>query len=154
MGVSRLSPGWTIEATATSGGSIEPFGRIAVQPGASQSYSILAKPGNVLRALLVDGAEVSAGPSFTFRDVSAAHSITALFADAALAPPAAVTPLAPSGVLSSGQPTYQWTAQPGADSYLLWVGTGSASAFSVWYTAGAAGCGTGTGVSSATPATP
>lgn len=68
------------------------------------------------------------------------------------AAPTALTLVSPTGGIGMTAPTYQWTAQPGVDSYLLWVGSGSSTVFSAWYTATAAGCSAGTGICAVTPA--
>lgn len=65
------------------------------------------------------------------------------FAVSLAGPPAAVTPLGPAGAAGTGTPTFTWASQSGVDSYQLWVGTGASTAYSVWYSAAAAGCASG-----------
>lgn len=70
------------------------------------------------------------------------------------APPTVVTLVSPAGLTWSTTPAYTWNAQPGVASYHLWVGTGTTPVLSAWYTAEQAGCASGAGPCSVTPATP
>ncbi len=68
--------------------------------------------------------------------------------------PGKATPVSPSAAISSLKPTYVWNAVSNATSYLLWVNSGSSSPLILtWFTASEAGCSSGTGTCSATPAT-
>lgn len=69
-------------------------------------------------------------------------------------PPPAPTQIAPDGVIESTTPTYSWNPSTGATSYWLFVGNGSGALIIQNYLAAAAGCDTGTGPCSVTPATP
>jgi len=70
--------------------------------------------------------------------------------------PGLPTLLSPSGTGNDATPTYSWNAVPGATSYRLYVADQSdpnAPYVNVWYTAAQAGCESGTGTCSITPAT-
>jgi hypothetical protein len=69
------------------------------------------------------------------------------------APPPAATLISPSGTVSTMTPTYTWNAVSTALDYLLWVNDSTGNPIQQWYTASAAGCGSGTGICSVTPAT-
>ncbi len=70
---------YTITATAGPGGSISPSGEVAVEAGASQSFTIAPDPGYSITGVKVDGASVGAVSTVTFTDVSADHSVAATF---------------------------------------------------------------------------
>jgi hypothetical protein len=63
------------------------------------------------------------------------------------------TLLSPTGTISTRNPTYSWNAVANATYYYLWVNDSSGNKIATWYTASQAGCGSGTGVCSVTPAT-
>lgn len=150
--VSHLRPGWRVRATATKGGSIGPVGDVVVPPGAEQTFTVTPAAGFTTTSLLVDGAEVGPLASYTFRDLTRAHTISAVFAPVPIDPtPVAPTLVSPSGPIASAKPTYVWNAQPGALTYRLWVGTGSTTTLSRGCTAAEAGCAAGTGTCSLTP---
>jgi hypothetical protein len=66
--------------------------------------------------------------------------------------PPAATLVAPSGAISDTTPTYTWNAVANATYYYLWVNDSSGNKIKTWYTAAAAGCSSGTGTCSVTPA--
>jgi len=68
-------------------------------------------------------------------------------------PPAAATLISPSGTTSTLKPTYTWSAVSTATDYLLRVSDSSGDRIYQWYTAAAAGCGSGSGTCSVTPDT-
>jgi len=70
----------TITATATGGGTISPAGAVVVAYGASQGFSITPAANYHVADVLVDGASVGAVTSYTFNNVTAAHTIAASFA--------------------------------------------------------------------------
>jgi beta-lactamase superfamily II metal-dependent hydrolase len=70
---------WTIVASAGAGGSIAPSGSVAVVQGANQTFSFRPDPGHHVTTLTVDGSPVSPETTFTFTNVTAAHSIGATF---------------------------------------------------------------------------
>jgi M6 family metalloprotease-like protein len=70
--------------------------------------------------------------------------------------PVQATLVAPSSgmTVSSTTPTYQWNVVPGADRYLLQVNSLFGIKISISYTKEEAGCASGTGICSVTPASP
>jgi hypothetical protein len=71
---------YTISASAGTNGSISPSGNISVSQGTSLAFTISANTGYNIQDVLVDGASAGAVASYTFSNVTAAHSISAAFA--------------------------------------------------------------------------
>ena len=67
--------------------------------------------------------------------------------------PSKATLISPSGTITDTTPTYTWNAVSGSTWYYLWVNEGSSKKIVKWYTAASAGCGSGSGTCSVTPAT-
>ena len=70
---------FTLTASAGTGGSITPNGDTLVDHGGSQSFSITPDSGYQIADLLVDGVSVGSLDSYEFTNVTAAHTIEALF---------------------------------------------------------------------------
>ena len=70
---------YTITATAGEGGSITPAGEVSVKEGASQTFAIAAQEGYAIADVLVDSQSVGAVDSYTFENVTANHTIAAVF---------------------------------------------------------------------------
>ena len=68
-----------ITATAGAGGSISPSGDVQVAAGGSQTFTITPNAGYSISNVLVDGVSVGAGPSYTFSNIQANHTIAAYF---------------------------------------------------------------------------
>lgn len=77
---------YTITATAGANGSISPSGSVEVKEGADQTFTITADEGYEIETLKVDGNEVSAASSYTFSNVTEAHSIEAAFKQKEITP--------------------------------------------------------------------
>lgn len=69
----------TITATAGSGGSISPSGKVAVTEGTDQAFTITPDEGNKVRDVAIDGKSVGALGSYTFEDVRGDHTISVTF---------------------------------------------------------------------------
>jgi type IV pilus assembly protein PilY1 len=69
-----------ITASAELGGMISPAGTVVVREGESQNFAITPFPGNSIQDVLVDGVSVGAVSNYTFTNVTADHSIVAVFA--------------------------------------------------------------------------
>lgn len=69
----------TITALAGTNGSISPNGITTVNCGIDQTYTITPNSGYVVDDVLVDGVSVGPVTSYTFTNVTAAHSISATF---------------------------------------------------------------------------
>ena len=70
---------YSINATASAGGSIEPSGLEPVYCGGNKSYTITPLSGYEIEDVLVDGSSVGAVSSYTFTNVMADHTISASF---------------------------------------------------------------------------
>ncbi len=71
--------GYTITATAASGGSISPSGDVDVVSGEDQTFDISPEDGYKISDVLVDGVSQGTISSYTFTDVVADHTIDAQF---------------------------------------------------------------------------
>ena len=70
---------YTIEATAGTGGSISPSGNISVREGADQTFTITPDKGYTVANVKIDGESIGAVKSYTFENVSKAHTIEVIF---------------------------------------------------------------------------
>ena len=70
---------YTITAQASEGGTITPNGEVSVKEGASQTFEIKAASGYEIADVLVDGQSVGVVETYTFENVTAAHTISASF---------------------------------------------------------------------------
>ena len=70
---------YTITATAGSGGTISPSGKISVAEGSAPTFRITPSTGYKISSVKVDGVEQGAITSYSFQNVSANHAITAAF---------------------------------------------------------------------------
>lgn len=77
--ISNTIPTYTIVASASNGGKIQPSGSIVVRKGASQTFTIIPDSGFIIDDVIVDGNSVGKVSSYTFSNVSANHGISALF---------------------------------------------------------------------------
>ena len=79
IGVTFTPDVFTIIATTTANGSIEPAGVVTLARGASQTYTITPATGYKVSTAIVDGVTKGAITSYTFSSITANHTITALF---------------------------------------------------------------------------
>jgi len=82
QGVNTCAPvatEYTLTATAGAHGTIAPAGSVRVPSGASQSFQIAPDSGYRILEVTIDGVPVGAVAAYTFRSVSANHSIEATF---------------------------------------------------------------------------
>ena len=75
----------TITASAGPNGSISPSGAVTVNEGGSQTFTIAPATNYHIASVTVDGAAQALTSSYTFANVTAAHTITATFEIDALA---------------------------------------------------------------------
>ena len=68
---------YAITASAGSGGSISPTAGINVNHGASQTFIITPSTGYQIASVLVDGVSQGTPGSYSFSNVTAAHTIQA-----------------------------------------------------------------------------
>jgi len=71
---------WTITASAGANGTINPIGAITVNNGTDTTLTITPDSGYQVLDVLVDGGSVGAVTSHTFTNVTADHTIEAIFA--------------------------------------------------------------------------
>ena len=64
---------------ATTGGSISPSGKTLVAQGQNVTYTITPKTGFAILAVAVDGTQVGAVKTYTFKNVQGPHTISAAF---------------------------------------------------------------------------
>ena len=69
----------TITSSAGPNGSISPSGNIIIDQGSDKSFIISPDAGYQIADVLVDGSSVGAVSSYTFTNVSQAHTISATF---------------------------------------------------------------------------
>ncbi|WP_279343071.1 PKD domain-containing protein [Geothrix paludis] len=74
---------YAITASAGTGGTISPTGTVTVASGGSQTFTISPSAGYVISSVTVDGVNQGALGSYTFSNVTAAHTIAAAFAASA-----------------------------------------------------------------------
>jgi hypothetical protein len=70
---------YTITSSAGIGGTITPSGMKSIKSGSSQSYSIKANTGYKIKYIQVDGRLLSARSTYSFSNIKADHTITAIF---------------------------------------------------------------------------
>ena len=94
---------YTITASAGTGGSISPSGSASVNSGSSKTFTITASSGYKIVDVKVDGSSVGALSSYTFSNLTSAHTLSATFASAAsLSAGSATLGDGGSGTLTSG----------------------------------------------------
>ena len=102
-----------ITASAGAGGSISPSGTVAVTEGLSKTFTITPNYGYRIHSVLVDGVDQGAVSSYTFSDVTRAHTIKALFTlntysiTASAGAGGSITPSGSISVVHGGSQTYQ-----------------------------------------------
>ncbi len=70
---------YTISVSSQTGGSITPDGEVTVIEGETQTFTITADEGYSIGDVKVDGESVGAVSEYVFEDISADHTIEALF---------------------------------------------------------------------------
>lgn len=70
---------YLIEASAGTGGTISPAGKVWVSRGSDKTFTIVPAEGYVISSVLVDGKDVGTAGTYTFEDVRSGHTITASF---------------------------------------------------------------------------
>ena len=87
-GFYRMSapPQYTLTASAGAGGTISPSGSVKVTQGYPQTFTITANAGYIISAVIVDGASVGVVGSYSFYNVTAAHTISASFSALVVGP--------------------------------------------------------------------
>ncbi len=70
---------YTITASAGTGGGISPSGKIAVTRGSRERFTFVPENDYLLKHVLVDGVSVGAVNEYVFEQISASHTIEAIF---------------------------------------------------------------------------
>ena len=103
---------FTITASAGQGGSITPSGAVTVEKNGSQTFTITPSEGYEIAAVIVDGTSQGAVDTYTFENVTEAHTITASFTEKAVTLPDSIHEDFNSGSLPAG-----WTVEGPSASY-------------------------------------
>jgi type IV pilus assembly protein PilY1 len=101
---------YTITASAGSNGSINPSGAVAVNRGASQTFTFTPNSGQAINNVVVDGVSQGAISSYTFTNVTTTHTISASFAAARwtiTTSPGAHSTIQPSGTYAVADSSQQ-----------------------------------------------
>jgi hypothetical protein len=120
-----------ITSSAGANGSITPYGEVWVAYGSSQTYTITPETGYRIADVAVDGASVGRVASYTFRNVTVSHSISAAFTvdtvtiTAASGAHGAISPAGAVAVPFGGSQTF--VMAPGTDYHVANVVVDGAS---------------------------
>lgn len=79
ISVVKKVDGFTIMASAGTGGKITPSGDMKVEKGKDASFTFSANSGYAVSEVIVDGKKVVASGSYTFKNVSENHTIAVTF---------------------------------------------------------------------------
>jgi len=114
---------YLITTSAGTHGSISPSGDVAVVSGQNQSFTITPDSGYLVSDVQVDGTSVGAVTTYTFSNVTAAHTISATFAaiptyllTATAGPNGGISPVGDVSVLQGANQTFTFTP---ADGYTV-----------------------------------
>jgi hypothetical protein len=125
---------YTITASVQGSGAITPSGALSIASGKSQTYKITPAKKMKIADVIVDGASVGTQSTYTFSNVSADHTITAVFAGTykIKAKIKGKGTLSPSGtaIVASGQ-NMTYTITPSAGYLIADVSVDGASVGSV-----------------------
>ena len=108
-----------IVASSSSGGAISPAGTVGVPYSADTTFTMTPAAGYHLDSLLVDGVNLGAPASYTFTDVTANHTIAALFSInrysivASASPGGSITPAGTTTVTHGANRSYTITPATG-----------------------------------------
>jgi len=82
VGATFAANEYKIIATAGNGGNISPSGSVIVNHGENKTFTITPNEGYSIEDLIVDGQSVGPDNSYTFNNVTAEHTIHAIFSSA------------------------------------------------------------------------
>ena len=109
--VTPVTTAYVITATAGANGTISPNGDVAVNEGASRTFTITPNTGHSIQDVTVDGASVGAVATYAFTNVTAPHTIAATFM---VTPTVTYTITATAGANGSISPSGAVTVNSGA----------------------------------------
>ncbi len=120
--VTPVTTAYVITATAGANGTISPNGDVAVNEGASRTFTITPNTGHSIQDVTVDGASVGAVATYAFTNVTAPHTIAATFM---ATPPNTYTITATAGANGGISPSGAVTVNKGASqSFTITPNTG------------------------------
>ena len=93
----------TITAIAGANGAISPSGDNAIRTGGQQTFTITPDEGYAVAKVLIDGKSVGAVTSYTFQDVTEAHTIRVIFMKANGNPQTGVSADTPARAAAGGR---------------------------------------------------
>ena len=114
---------FTITATATAGGTIDPSGEIQLVIWDSQAFSIVPLRHYQIKDVKVDGQSVGTPTSYTFQNVDASHTIQAAFEpimftiQASGSPNGAIVPSGAVEIMSGTSQTFTMTPNDGYQTH-------------------------------------
>ena len=109
--VTPVKTAYVITATAGANGTISPSGDVAVNEGASQTFTITPNAGYSIQNVTVDSSTVGAVSTYAFTNVTAPHAIAATFM---ATPPVTHTITATAGANGGISPSGAVTVNSGA----------------------------------------
>ena len=77
--ITNITATYKITASCNEGGTISPSGEVNVKEGESQSFTITPNTGYKIKSVTVDSSNQGTISTYTFSNVTAAHTITAEF---------------------------------------------------------------------------
>lgn len=129
---------YTIVASAGVGGTISPSGSVTVNHGSNQAFTIAANSGYQITDVSVDGVSQGAISSYTFSNVAANHTISAVFSlgtytiSTSAGTGGFISPAGPVSVNHGESQTFTITANTGykiANVRTDWVSRGAISSY-------------------------
>jgi hypothetical protein len=103
---------WTITATAGANGTISPSGVVGFSTGDNQTFTITPNLGYGVDSVIVDGVRVDSTTTYTFTNISASHTIRAVFLAGNLAVTIRTVPdslqFRADGLLYTSPQTFAW----------------------------------------------
>lgn len=109
---------YAITASAGAGGTISPSGSTRVGHGDSKTYTITPNEGYEIDTVTVDGVNKGAVSSFTFSNVTAAHTISVTFKQIKIPPPEFTS----ASLIYAGSQVSASNKVPAGESCILSVG--------------------------------
>lgn len=97
---------YTITATASGSGTINPSGAIQVNEGDDRSFSFTPDPGHEIDEVIIDGVSFGSISDYSFSNISSDHSIEVIFSPITHTITASVTgngTISPSGIIEVNQ---------------------------------------------------
>jgi hypothetical protein len=119
--ISDITPSYKITASANEGGTISPSGAVSVKKNNSQTFTVTASTGYKIKSVTVDDTNKGAVTSYTFSNVTAAHTISVVFEkltyniSASAGAGGSISPSGTKSITHGGSQTYTITPASGYD---------------------------------------